>query len=238
MNQKYADSLLLKTKENYEIIAPDFSQKRARLTHDFKALKKYANPGEKILDLGCGSGRLSDLFANTQYEYMGADNCSAFIEWAKANHPDKEFRLLENDLTLPFRNGAFDVVYSLAVLHHIPSEKYRVAYLKEIKKVLNKDGRLVITVWNLWTNKKANRRIFKANILKTFGLSKMDYNDFFLPFHETQKHLVVARYLHAFTKNELKGLLEKAGFALTEMEIVGRGEKVRNENIQIVAVKR
>ena len=59
MDRKYAEYILRKTKEDYNLIAKDYARTRAYIPEDIKSLADYAKKGDKILDSGCANGRLS-----------------------------------------------------------------------------------------------------------------------------------------------------------------------------------
>ncbi|OGZ19010.1 MAG: hypothetical protein A2175_01635 [Candidatus Nealsonbacteria bacterium RBG_13_42_11] len=238
MDKKYAEYLLKKTKEDYNLIAEDFSNTRNFISDDIIMLGKYAKEGDKILDLGCGNGRLNEAFEGKKIEYTGVDNSEKMIEIAKKKYPPKKF-LLNTNLNLPFSNDYFDKVYCLAVFHHIPSEEFRLQALNEIKRVLKPSGLLILTVWNLNPfkmiligKKKRTLSFFKCSILKVLGKSKIDFNDFFIPWKD-----VCQRYIHYFTKGELKKLAEKSEFKIKKTGI-SESQKMRESNIYLIAEKR
>jgi len=110
MERTYADYLLKKTRRDYNRIAAIFTTKRERITPDILCLKKYIKNGDKILDLGCGSGRLSQIF-NQKIEYIGTDVSRKFIRIAKEKYPDKKF-IKTDYFLLPFVDNHFDKIFS------------------------------------------------------------------------------------------------------------------------------
>ena len=53
----------LKTAEDYNLIAEQFSRARPRIWNEMRFLfNDYLIEGEKVLDLGCGNGRFYELF--------------------------------------------------------------------------------------------------------------------------------------------------------------------------------
>ena len=84
MKRKYAEYLLKKTKEDYDKIAEEFSRTRERPWPEIKFLiDKYIIAGERILDLGCGNGRLLEFFKDKKVDYIGTDFSEKLIEIAK-----------------------------------------------------------------------------------------------------------------------------------------------------------
>lgn len=229
MDKKYAEYLLQKTKNDYNLIADDFSRTRALVWPETTALfDKYIVQGDKILDLGCGNGRYLDYFEGKEVNYSGVDNSEKLIELAKNRYPKANFQVADA-LNLPFSDDFFDEVFSVAVFHHIPSEKLRVDFLKEAKRVLKPGGILILTVWNFWKTKEFFLHL-KFIILKLFG-SKLDFGDFLEPW--SNKTL---RYYHYFTKGELIGLAKKAGLVIKEIGIV-KNKKINRRNTFLVAEK-
>lgn len=71
--------------------------------------------GERILDVGCGTGHLTKLIAEAGAEVVGMDSSREMIEAARAACPDIEF-ILADAADFSFRKS-FDAVFSNAALH-------------------------------------------------------------------------------------------------------------------------
>jgi demethylmenaquinone methyltransferase/2-methoxy-6-polyprenyl-1,4-benzoquinol methylase/phosphoethanolamine N-methyltransferase len=115
-----------------------------------KATVKLAHvaPGEKVLDVGCGTGSLAidaKGKAGPAGEVHGIDAAPEMIEVArqKAGRKgvDVGFRvgLIED---IPFPDGQFDVVLNSFVLHHLPHDLKRKGFA-EIHRVLKPGGRFL-----------------------------------------------------------------------------------------------
>ncbi|MDD5145959.1 MAG: class I SAM-dependent methyltransferase [Candidatus Pacebacteria bacterium] len=237
MKKEYAEYLINKTKDDYNLISEDFSRTRNYLPEDIKSFGKYVKDGDKVLDLGCGNGRLAELFFNKKAEYIGVDNSEKLIEIAKKRYPQCKF-IASSAFNLPFSDNYFDEIFSLAVFHHIPSQEFRLQFLSEAKRVLKPGGLLILTVWNLnpiqsiiigeW---ERARSFFKYLILKIFGQTKLDFKDFFVPWRKDCQ-----RYVHYFSKGELKKLAEKSGFKIEKIKI-SKTEARKETNLGLVARK-
>jgi len=221
MREFYARYLLRKTKKDYNLIAQDFSITREKEWKELEFLKDLVKEGEKILDIGCGNGRLLKFF-HKNIRYFGVDFSENLIEIAKGKYPQANF-LVANVLNLPFKDNFFDKVFSIATLHHIPSEKFRLLALKEIKRVLKDGGELILTVWNLRGQIKYMPLILKNNLLKIFSKTKLDFFDIMVPWFQKTN-----RYYHCFSRGEIKNLVDRAGFQIKEITFLKRNGKKLN----------
>jgi ubiquinone/menaquinone biosynthesis C-methylase UbiE len=230
MDRKYAEYVLKKTKEDYNLLAEEFSSTRERVWEEIEFLfNNYLNSGDKVLDLGCGNGRYYPLFQKSHVDYFGTDISEKLIEIAKENYPEGKFQMNE-DLKIPFPDIFFDKIYSIAVLHHIPSEEYRLQFLNEIKRVLKKSGLIVLTVWKFHQPKELYL-LFKYTILKIIGKSKLDWKETFEPWGKKTE-----RYYHYFSKEELEDLFKKSGFEVKKTGIT-KNLRGNRQNIYLIAQK-
>ena len=230
MDESFAKYLLEKTRKDYNKIAEDFSSKRREVWEEMKFLfDNYLVPGERVLDLGCGNGRWFRVFENKSVEYFGVDFSEKLIEIAKKNYPNGKFQVADA-LNLPFPDNYFDKIYSIAVLHHIPSKNFRLRFLKEAKRVLKPGGLFILTVWKFHQRKEISL-LFKYTILKIIGKSKLDFKDIFEPWGKE-----IERYYHCFSKRELMKLVKEANFKIESSGLV-KNMKGNRQNIFLVAKK-
>ena len=94
-----------------------------------KLVKKYLK-GNRILDIGCGSGIWVDYFARQGYEATGIDFVQEFISRAKKKYQGNF--VTGGAEKLPFPAGSFDTVLMFSVLEHIDNQK---KVLREAKRV-------------------------------------------------------------------------------------------------------
>lgn len=228
------NTLLEKVKKDYSTISKRFDETRRNPWEEFEWFASYLKPNKTLLDVGCGNGRLAGFLKNRQIDYLGIDNNEELIALARKRHPFAKF-IVADQTSLPFPNVSFDHVWNIAAFHHVPSKKLRLQTLREIHRILKKNGILVLTVWNLW--QKKYRKYTVKSILRNLLFGEYEYNDTFIPWGKEQ---LVMRYYHAFRPRELKKLLEKAGFQIVDMFCTKRGKKVRflkSYNICFVARK-
>ena len=72
-------------------------------------------PGERILDLGCGTGQLTAKIADAGASVLGLDASPDMIGQARQNYPRLQFKL--EDATAMQFDSDFDAVFSNAALH-------------------------------------------------------------------------------------------------------------------------
>ncbi len=199
LNLEKAYKIIDENRQTYNKVADGFEQTRRKYNYDAKELKRYIKQNERVLDLGCGSGRMFEMFANENIDYVGVDFSERLIDIAKRKYGD--FFQQADILNLPFPDQNFDSVWSIAVLHHIPTVELRRRVLSEIKRVLRPNGRVVVTCWRI-------RSLFRK--------------DLFIPFNGQK------RYYHVFSKREMVKLFKSAGFEIEEIRFLKRNNKKLN----------
>ena len=96
-------------------------------------------PGERILDLGCGTGPLTRRIADAGADVIGVDASPAMVERARAAYPDLHFDVA--DATTMAFERPFDAIFSNAVLHWVrPPE----AAIARMFSALRPGGRVVL----------------------------------------------------------------------------------------------
>jgi SAM-dependent methyltransferase len=105
-------------------------------------------PGERFLDVGCGTGvvtRLAAGMVGASGQAVGIDPAPRMIAVARKNAAGgsrAEFRLAAIE-RLPFESGSFDVAVASLMLHHLPPDLKRDG-LREVHRVLRPGGRLIV----------------------------------------------------------------------------------------------
>jgi len=220
MKDNFAQYLLKKNKENYDLIAEDFSSTRSSLWPELQQFSSWVEEGDRILDIGCGNGRLLNLFSDKDVSYIGLDSSSRLVKLAQQDHPGREF-IVGDFLEVTFPSDTFDKAFAIAFLHHIPSEVMRLNILAEARRILKPEGILFLTVW---TPAKAFRSpLFqKSKILKS--------RDIIRPWGK-QTDL----YCHFFKPKEIIHLTQKAGLSIVQHGELG--EKAVQKNFYLLAQK-
>jgi len=234
MDKNYAQYLLSKVIDDYNLIAEDYARTRAFIPEDIRALGEYTESGDRVLDLGCANGRLSEVIKNKNVIFWGVDVSEKLIGIAKEKYPEAKFQIASG-LNLPFSGNYFDKIYSISVIHNIPSKEFQLQYLAEAERVLKPGGLLILRVWDFWRKKEGVRLFLKYAFLKLIGRSKLDFGDVFLPWKDSATGKAkVQRYFHCFTKTELENLTKEVGFKIKKIWREGKDPRT---NIYLVVEK-
>jgi trans-aconitate methyltransferase len=96
-------------------------------------------PGEHILDLGCGTGALTQQIADRGATVIGIDSAASMIAQAQQNYPNLSFQVA--DATNLLFVEQFDAIFSNAVLHWVKPPEAAIASMWQ---ALKPGGRLVV----------------------------------------------------------------------------------------------
>jgi len=95
-------------------------------------------PGERILDLGCGTGHLTQQISDAGATAVGMDRSAEMVDSARENYPDCEFICADaHEFTV---DSPFDAIFSNAALHWMTDQD---AVLESVVDALGAGGRFV-----------------------------------------------------------------------------------------------
>ena len=200
MNSK---GLRAKVKEDYNSIAEEFSRTRQGDWREFEVFGPYLKKGMKVLDLGCGNGRLVNFLKPWKVNYTGFDQSDELVRLAKKAHEGVRFEVQDMASLLDV-DEKWDVVFMVAAFHHLPRVE-QAKVLQWVRSHLKKGGFLFMTNWNLF-----QMRFWKA-WLKALLWPRFGFKGLLIPWNKG-----VQRYYYAFTPRELLGLLRRSGFELLQ----------------------
>lgn len=175
----------MKTIEIYEKFGKKYVKDIEGLTPvEFSDFVKLLPPKGRVLDVGCAGGRDSKKFFQKGFEVIGIDLATSFLKEARRNAPKVKF--IKMDIKrLKFPKDYFDAIWASAVLLHL-SKKDVPKTLKGFYRVLRFGGKLHIRV-----------KEGKGSGYKKDKLSSGE-----------------KRFFTYFLKDELEGLVKKAGFEI------------------------
>jgi SAM-dependent methyltransferase len=106
------------------------------------------NDGERLLDVGCGTGSLSLALAasTSRGEIVGIDRSASFIDYARGRTSDPRVSFDTGDASnLSNPDGSFDKCLSLLVIQFIPDVRRAIS---EMRRVVRKGGTVAACVWS------------------------------------------------------------------------------------------
>ncbi|MEJ7838770.1 MAG: methyltransferase domain-containing protein [Thermomicrobiales bacterium] len=106
-------------------------------------IKQHAQPGSKVLDVGCGTGVLAEALVNEGYAVTGLDPFQGMLKHVKQRVPELE-TVHGSGENLPFADDTFDFTYCVAVMHHVAEKGNVLSTLKEMARVTKPGGKIMV----------------------------------------------------------------------------------------------
>ncbi len=195
-------------------IDPAYSQ-RARVI--FEQIEK--EKPLKILDAGCGRGFYLNALSFFPFikEIHGVDINNQYLKIAKKNCLDKRVKIIKAGLySLPYPDNYFDCIIASEILEHVKDDKKA---LFELKRILKKNGTLIITVPHyyfpfLWDPLNwLLMRLFKGHVNKNIWWLAGIWAD----------------HNRLYTKKQIEKIVLTAGLTIekTELSLFGSGKTSR-----------
>jgi SAM-dependent methyltransferase len=124
-------------------IAEHYLEKRTSLVKDLLPM------GGVVLDVGCGTGRLGAVIAGEGYDVFGADLSPEMVRKARERGLAGAYAAVTT--ALPFADNCFDLVLTVATLHHLETPERVARTVSELGRVA-KPGGFVL----LWDHNPSN----------------------------------------------------------------------------------
>jgi ubiquinone/menaquinone biosynthesis C-methylase UbiE len=110
-------------------------------------IQSRAGKTGRLLDIGCGLGIMTGIFAVNSSYAVGIDTDLVFLRFAHKNHKRRVAFLLADAQYLPFRHGTFETAIANYVLECLPS-KNQIRAMREILRILVVSGYSYVTIPN------------------------------------------------------------------------------------------
>lgn len=119
---------------------------------DITIIDQYLNRQSKILDFGCGYGRIIKELSDLGFENMvGYDTSKALIDRGRRKH-NLPIYYIDDSLNLPVNDNSVDCILLFAVLTCIPSNKGQAELIKMLYSKLKTGGIIYISDYYLQDN--------------------------------------------------------------------------------------
>jgi len=203
--------------EEWEKIAESFDETRR---HAWKECIDFIEGMKGVgIDIACGNGRHLK-YMEKKGMAVGIDIAFNMLRVAKKNV--KNAILIQADaIRLPFPSNFFDYALFIAALHNIKGRENRIKALKEMRRILKKDGMAMISVWSKWQDRW--RRHFMLQALYKWR----ELGDIYIPW---KRGVHAQRFYHLYSLRELKRDVKKAGFKIIKAWSVKKVAKKHADN--------
>ncbi len=126
----------------------------------------------RVLDFGCGVGRLARALRPYFGEVYGVDISDEMIRLAREYTPSCTFVLNQRDNLSLFQDNFFDFVYSNIVLQHQSNKEMARSYIREFVRIMKPNGTAVFQIpYKLTPRYRLQPRRRLYSLLKSIGLS-------------------------------------------------------------------
>jgi alkylated DNA repair protein alkB homolog 8 len=147
---KNSEKIAREIEAGYDLIADKFSETRSHFWKDLDWIGDEVKKDDRVLDFGCGNGRLLEILKDKKIDYWGVDVSEKLLAKAREKYPNIREKFLKTSAQerLTFPPDYFNVIFAIAVFHHFPPDM-QCEKAQELYHSLGADGKLIISVWNL-----------------------------------------------------------------------------------------
>ena len=230
MDEEMIERLLALNNAFYTAFADQFANSRSVSDPALTSILPYLPSRARILDVGCGNGRLARLLERERSgcTYVGVDAIPDLIEEARdqagaLRKTETSFLLLDvteedwvEEIPAPRGGDAgglgYDCAVALAVLHHIPGLELRARVLRDTASLLAPAGYLVISTWRFLAHERMRRKLVDWSAVD-IDEGRLDPGDYLLDWKRGGRGL---RYCHMVDEEELETLAAMSGLEVRE----------------------
>ena len=132
----------------FDLLAPIYNKIHPDPSGTVAAIRQLARPsaGDRLLDLGGGTGRVAQQFLHHVGEVIVVDASRGMLQQARGVEGLRALRGSAD--SLPFPDSSLDLVLCIDALHHFKDHDLA---LTEVLRVLKPDGRIIVQEFNRWT---------------------------------------------------------------------------------------
>lgn len=112
--------------------------------------------GYRIIDIGCGFGRLADCYLDRFEQVVMLDGSMTLLKQAQEAFKEKAVYIAADANQLPFLESSFDCALMMRVFHHLPNSQF---VLEGVKRILGGDGCFIFNYSNKLSPKQLIRKL-------------------------------------------------------------------------------
>lgn len=168
-------------------------------------VSKYAGPGARILDAGCGPGVILEEIrresGKNKYRLFGTDVRPDMLKIAKKQMPNARFFASDLEASIGAKDDSFDVVYCAHVVEHLTKPE---TAFREFYRVLRPGGALIVTT---------------PNYRSLWPVLEWVWDRFYVPTRGGGESRAIwgEQHVTKFTRRRLSSVMEKCGFGVAEI---------------------
>jgi len=197
----------------------DFFAYNELFVYDRQVVMQLANPGDAVLDLGCGTGRLLEPLARAGCNTLGVDYSESMLRVLGAKARQQGLPICgvrANMVELDFlRDDAFDLALCMfSTLGMVRGRRQRRSMLRQVRRVLRPGGALVCHAHSYWHNLFAPGGwwFIAKNVTRALVRGDVEIGDKFFVYRG-----VPNMFLHVYRRGEFRADLRRAGFHIEQL---------------------
>jgi ubiquinone/menaquinone biosynthesis C-methylase UbiE len=179
--------------------------------------EQIPSPRGRIVDLGCGAGRVSLGLARRGFDVLAIDLSATMLDQVREKAEQEKLRvecLQANlvELGAIASGSCADAVCLFSTLGMIRGAEHRAKAMAEFYRILAPGGRLLLHAHQFWWNLRqyGGASWVAQHLLDAVVLRRVELGDRFATYRGVPNF-----YLHSFRGSELRGLLRRAGFEIS-----------------------
>lgn len=234
---------ILMSNVNYNRIAEYF----------IKIITRFEISGKLLLDLGCGTGTLCEIFSNFGYNVLGIDNSCEMLHYAnqKKLQSGNDILYLNQDIIKFDLFGTVDIIVStLDTLNHILKLNSLQQIFNRVSLFLDRNGVFIFDVNTVYKHKHIlNKNIYLYDNSSVYCVWQNEYKkysnivdidlDIFVKEHsESYNRLHEHISERAYTIRQLENLIKNAGLRIINIYDDNTFNPPRKESQRIIFVTR
>ena len=173
-----------------------------------KYIEDYLKKGDKILDLGAGTGAYSLYFANRGYDVTAVELLEKHSQQISVKYNDDNLEVITADALKFITNlpdNSMEIILCFGPIYHLIKREERIEMLKECRRVVKEDGKVFISIIN-------HDNVIIVETFRYSGVAMLDRND--LP--NTNFRIENIPFIF-HTLDEFKEMLEESNLKLEKL---------------------